>query len=763
MAGRVVSIKIPTWAIPPGVVMNAKEAIVSATELRLSPVLEGLDGDGRIERIRLDQSSDSYLTTLEQIHSGVPKGRICAGLIAAYHLLPGKEPAESPQKAGNRIEQMAKARGFEARISQQRLYADMDQTMAQGKIGLHEASTGTGKTLAIIASAVDRAAAGERVVIAVPTIGLVESFVDELQKLQKAGMDLPVWRPIYGRGEFISRSAAEARLKEEPSDELRDVIAHANATGDWHLGSWQKRAPGIEGLSTCVIGSLTAKDDPGLQAYKAQFARDATDIIICTHAMLAIDTVLRIMRVGTDADFKEQRQRQRDEQGYDYRIENLLRVSFEQDEHRHLPEYQAAFIDEAHLLEQAFASVMAVDVSFWQLLRALRSLRELNANAVPTKAIQLVEKAFEGLQRCEDTNSRLIGNDADEVRHLRNVLKALDLTKETRKHCDKAPEAREFVTRARTAILSFLKDDLAVALLSFSPSRRFPRLLMGRKSTHRELNYLWTAMRAGALVSATLNLTTAAGASSASSVGYLLSVPPSRMRAPAPIVNPEIYRPVTCLTPNATLARSGWLVRPTGDDEEAEAAWFDEMAAVILRATQSAAGGTLILTTSYRILDALHERLKDGINGRLMVSAPGKRLGHLANEFLDAAAAGKRPVWIATGGAWTGLDLSGTRRGLDAKDDNILTDVIVTNIPFRTNRSLSHATRVMRRGNFEFFDTYVKFKQGIGRLVRNPSPDLPANRRLWVLDGRLHDLKWRGRLAPFSALLRTYKRQQQFG
>lgn len=762
MAGRVVSIKIPSWAIPPGVVMGAKEVIADAAKLRLPPLLEGLEGNGRIERIRLDQTSDNYLTTLEQIHSGVPKGRICAGLIAAYYRHPDGRIADKAQKGGNRIEQMAAALGFETRVSQQQLFADMNQTMQQGKIGVHEASTGTGKTLTILASAVDRTVIGERAVIAVPTIGLVEIFNDTMKKLQKAGMDLPTWRPIYGRSEFISRNAAKARLSEDPSDELRDMIADADANGDWRLSSWQKRAPHITGLSTCIIGSLTSKDDPGMEAYKAQFAKDAADIIICTHAMLAIDTVLRRMRIGTDADFKETRQKERDGKDYDYRIENMLRASFERDEHRHLPEYQVAFIDEAHLLEQAFASVMAVDVSFWQLLRAMRSLKELNSNAVPTEAIRLVEKAFEDLKGNEDTESRLIGNDADEVRYLRNVAKALNLTKETRKHCDKAQEAQEFVARARTAIQAFLADNFAVALLSFSPSRRFPRLLMGRKTTHREMHFLWTTMRAGALVSATLNLTTAAGESSASSARYLLNVPIDRARALTPIINQEIHRPVTCWTPNPTLARSGWLVRPTGDDEKAEEAWYDELAAAILRLTQSAEGGTLVLTTSYRILNALHARLKDNINGRLMVSAPGKRLVNLADEFLDAAAAGKRPVWIATGGAFTGLDLSGTRRGLMAKDDNLLTDLAITNIPFRTNRSLSHATRVMRGGNFEFFDTYVKFKQAIGRLVRNPSPDLPANRRLWILDGRLHNLKWRGRLAPFSSLLKSY-RQQNFG
>jgi CRISPR type IV-associated DEAD/DEAH-box helicase Csf4 len=748
---------VPVWAIPSDAVISTKDALAGAAAMKISPLFEGLDGAGRIERVRLDEDSDAYLTTLERIHDGVPKGRICAGLLAAYYRQPGGKT-----QGGSRIEHIADALGFKVRIAQERLYADLRETVTQGKIGLHEASTGTGKTLGIIASAVDCVAQGERVVIAVPTIGLVESIAGDLRALQAAGIDLPAWQPIYGRNEFISRTAVETRLTEEPSDELRNLLEMAAKTGDWRLASWKMRAPNTTGLSTCIIGSLTPKNDPGHLAYKAQFENDAAAIVICTHAMLAIDAVLRRVRAGKETDFKEKRDEERGEKDFDYRIDNILRATFEQEEHRHLPEYQVGFIDEAHLLEQAFASAMAVDVSLWQILRALRSLRALNPNAVPAEALRMTEKAFEALQRSDDTDSRIIGNEADEARHFGSVLEALSLVKETRKHCEKDPEAQNFVAKARTSMQAFLSDRFATALLSFSPSKQFPRLLMGRKTTHRELHYLWTTMRAGALVSATLNITTAAGESSTASARYLLNVPIDRARALPPIVNAEIYRPVTCYTPNVTLARSGWMVRPSGDDEAEEAAWFDELADPLTRLSQNAIGGTLVLTTSYRMIDALQERLTEGLDARLMVSRPDKRLAQLAEEFLDASAAGKRPVWIATGGAWTGLDLSGVRRGFEAKNDNILTDLVITNIPFRTNRSLSHASRVMRGGNFEFFDTYLKFKQGLGRLVRNPSPDLPANRKLWILDGRLYSLKWRGRLAAFDALLRPY-RQQHFG
>lgn len=769
--GRVVSVKVPVWAAPAGTEIDVKNVLAGAAVLRLSPLFEGLDGTGVIERIRLDQVADDYLSHLERIHEGVAKGRICAGLIAAYYRRP-EFAAKGPDSLGG-VERLTEALGHKVRTSQIRLYSEIAATLELGRIGFHEASTGTGKTLAIVASAVDRARAGETVVIAVPTLGLVETVDADMKRLLAAGVDLPKWQVVYGRREFVSRAAAEARLSEDFSAELEKLVTDAVQTGDWRMATWQKAAPHVIGLSTCVVSELTPKDDPGLRAYKAQFERGRAPIIVCTHAMLAIDAVLRRMRIGSEEEFKEglarrldeEREREGAKDGFDYRIANMVRAEYERDEHRHLPGYTVAFVDEAHLLEQAFANVMAVDLSLWQLLRALRSLRERNPTAVPKDALAAVGKAFERLKpkKDEDADSRMIGNDADEAREFDKVRKALTAVKETLKHCNKEPEAQQFVGRARTALQAFFADDRAVAILSFSPSKRFPRLLMGRQTTHREMHFLWTSMRAAALVSATLNVVTTTGEASAASMRYLLNVPVDRARMLAPIVNREIYRPVTCLTPSPERAREGYLVRPAGDDDGDYGRWVDEIAGVLRRMAAGAVGGSLVLTTSYRMIEALKERLEDELDGRLIVSVQGRRLVELADEFLDAAVAGKRPVWIATGAAWTGLDLSGSRRGiLRPADDNLLTELAITNVPFRTNRSLSHESRIKRGGNFETVDTYIKMKQGLGRLVRNPSPSLPANRRLWFLDGRIYEIRSRARMAIFAGLLNPYERKDHF-
>ncbi len=93
---------------------------------------------------------------------------------------------------------------------------------------------------------------------------------------------------------------------------------------------------------------------------------------------------------------------------------------------------------------------------------------------------------------------------------------------------------------------------------------------------------------------------------------------------------------------------------------------------------------------------------------------------------------GHRPVWIATGGAWTGLDLSDS--GVSAVEDTLLTDLIVTATPFGMVRTSTHLSRVSRTGFInEKRAALMMLRQGLGRLIRREGL---MHRRLWFLDGR---------------------------
>ena len=82
-------------------------------------------------------------------------------------------------------------------------------------IGLVEAATGVGKTLAMIAAAAEklRAVAFGRCLITVPTIQLLCQFAHQHNRLAATLPDLPAGRFVVGRNEFVCVAELRAVLK----------------------------------------------------------------------------------------------------------------------------------------------------------------------------------------------------------------------------------------------------------------------------------------------------------------------------------------------------------------------------------------------------------------------------------------------------------------------------------------------------------------------------------------------------------------------
>lgn len=134
------------------------------------------------------------------------------------------------------------------------------------------------------------------------------------------------------------------------------------------------------------------------------------------------------------------------------------------------------------------------------------------------------------------------------------------------------------------------------------------------------------------------------------------------------------------------------------------------------------------------------------------------------DDFLRASNQGVKPIWLAVGSAWTGVDIGGHDpwerlfgKQVAAAEDNVLTDLVIPRLPFGTNQSFTHQWRIRTFPNvpWDLFDAALKFKQALGRLVRRAG--LPSNRRIHVLDGRLGEASHDGRLAPFERALGRYR------
>ena len=166
-----------------------------------------------------------------------------------------------------------------------------------------------------------------------------------------------------------------------------------------------------------------------------------------------------------------------------------------------------------------------------------------------------------------------------------------------------------------------------------------------------------------------------------------------------------------------------------------------EVASTVAHIARSVRTKILVLSTSYRLLDALEEELRPrleageddlfelpaGVRSQLLIQRPGTARSSLAERFRRAEAA----VLLATGSFWEGVDFPGDQ----------LEVLVVPRLPFAVPtdpivEGRSDRARRLGRDPFEtvaLVDAILRLKQGVGRLLRT-SEDRGA---VLLLDHRL--------------------------
>ena len=203
----------------------------------------------------------------------------------------------------------------------------------------------------------------------------------------------------------------------------------------------------------------------------------------------------------------------------------------------------------------------------------------------------------------------------------------------------------------------------------------------------------------------------------------------------APVTAKWAYSRPSVYLPDSKSLPSLWPPKRNALPEDVHA-WHCNVAAVLLQQAETAVGGMLSLSTSFATVQRLRELLYPNLGERLIWQRDGYSANRCAKDFVDLYRAGIKPVWLGTGGAWTGLDLRDLPVPLErAHEDNLLTDLNINRIPFGVNRSLTHQHRKETFG-FACEKTEVEFifRQGMGRLVRS---DGVNDRRLVICDARL--------------------------
>jgi ATP-dependent DNA helicase DinG len=126
-------------------------------------------------------------------------------------------------------------------------------------------------------------------------------------------------------------------------------------------------------------------------------------------------------------------------------------------------------------------------------------------------------------------------------------------------------------------------------------------------------------------------------------------------------------------------------------------------------------GGTLVLCTSYADLKALYARLEGPLAAagrQLLAQGMDFNRSELSRRFREAGTA----VLLGTDSFWTGIDVPGPA----------LSQVIVTRLPFEAPGhpvAEARSEAIQQRGGNPFMelsvpDALIKFRQGIGRLIR---------------------------------------------
>lgn len=642
------------------------------------------------------------------------------------------------------------------------------------RVGLLEASTGVGKGLVMAGAAYAVASAGGRALVCAPTHAINRQLLSDLQLIIKTHGPTLV-ETVYGRREFVCDEKLAEVLDSEDELEDRDAAIRwlafqrekysRGARRDlYRAHALQDAAPRFPIKSVLLdTGSSGASND----VYEVQFDRaKAARIVVATAAMVAQDLIAA-------------RQEARDLVGYgggNAMEENTRYVDSLGRAFPRLGAFDFALFDEAHQLDQIVANARAAEISLWSVLREMRALPSFRGRTGALKAVEQGYRAMVSLHDQVGSSGRLVGLTSDsQVGALRSIAEGIATALASKSVKAQRPDLVEALRRHHNVLerrVLSQKQHEAVST-SWTPVRRFPILTAGPRSVFPEMDFLWRMFPAAACCSATLYAVTARGTSSCAFVAGRLGIPVERRFECAPLIPDWLCSPVTLHRPRASEdeAPHPWS-SPTGDarlSDEANVEYAKAVGDALLAVADTAVGGTLVLCTSYRMVDDLAAHCGDALGDRLVVSRRDA-FREVHTRFCEMVARGERAVWLAVGSAWTGMNYY-LEDPPPAASDNLVTDLVIPKMPFgmfSTSTSLARRQQMVDNAEDDRVglgrlhadlkaEAAILLKQGFGRLVRRPG--LPENRRIFLLDPR--SATGYGSGGAFLGLLSRYERVKE--
>lgn len=613
------------------------------------------------------------------------------------------------------------------------------------KVAMIEGGTGVGKSRVMGHVATEMVAAGKRVAVCAPTVANLYHLAAEIREVNaKVRIGL-----LLGRGQLVHvtllREWLAERGKEAPK-EVKQWVKRGGACvteatkrlnkevcdGDlaWLMDDLKAIAP--EGFDAAYFSQEdfrrrgtgeeedAEEEDEGDQVYQALNRKaEVSGIVLATGARVFSHVLGR-----TQAGFGER--------GWDYLIV---------DEAHQLASVAAGMLTNSLCLSSAERTVGPAEV--WRPYRLGKAAeRARNALVGLRGGLGGVPEGMMPLPVL-----RGLGGEIAEARKALGELTAKMRKKNygdtwrlwrLRKYSD-ALVVLDRITSGEVNDLAFLQR---------SPVRGFPSIEVGPRSIYGPMRRLWEMSAGAALFSGTLYLRLRTGEYSARHIaGTELCIPPERLLEAKPFVQSWLTADPVLITPIKDRGKFNYR-----SEEAFVKRWHGHVARVIEKARKSAKGGVLVLVPSFGDVEGIREAVKVP---KAVLCWQDREMGvrEARERFLALSAKGKRPVWIATGGAWASLDLSD--QSVKASEDTLLTDLIIPRIPFGLSRGSTYEVRRAKIGfGADVNDAYFLLRQGFGRLMRRKGL---RHRRVWFLDTRPEKRKG---YAIFSKFLETYEQRE---
>lgn len=554
---------------------------------------------------------------------------------------------------------------------------------------LVEAGTGVGKTIAYLLPAIKRSLGGKPIIVSTHTIALQEQLVrKDIPLMQKALQDIPFKAALVkGRSNYLclwelDRAREDITFHGDPLFEKVLRWVGATETGDVSELGFSFPAWGeiCSNQDTCRHQQCEYCDRCFYYAMRRQ--AQSADIIVVNHSLFLSDLAIRTLDPRSAI----------------------------------LPDYAAVIFDEAHNLEDVASKTFGIEFSNYRVPAILNRIRKRHDIAVTASELEFIDSAnkrlfalFKEVAKPEfffeeaATGGRglKITKAAEELASLVDGLN-MQLSEQDTEGNETLARRIEGFRRTLTGIREdlnnlFLREiDNYFKWCEKPPSGRFVSCILRLTpiDVSQALNgALWSTVPSAVLTSATL--------STSGRFNYIKS----RLGITSDTIELILGSPfdyesqVLLYVPND-------LDFPSEDPD-----YTEQIADRIEQILECSGGRAFLLFTSYRMLNAVYDILKDRLPYKLLKQGD-KSNEKLVDEFRKSESA----CIFGVHSFWEGVDVKGSA----------LSCVVIDKLPFSVPDSPINRARcdAITSSGGDWFRDYaipqaqIRLKQGFGRLIR---------------------------------------------